>query len=469
MVHHRPVPTATVDLDLLVEELSGGLVQVGKSHPGSSDVSVPGGGARLVRVRRRRVDKRGNETPNERRERRVAQASNVIGLTAGGQALYAAGTSPKLRAKVGTPVGGQTPKLLTRRGKQAAVAATVLQGVNFGGDVITARVLSRNDRKQVKAARDEVGKAKVPAQLRGLVDGHIARARRIIGHTDGKHAAPAGTPKHGGPKVASPRPMEGGPTPISRGERVQFGNDPQRYKADQMSMFDTVGNPSAQTANEQRTEQRARSAMKPFATAVAGMKAHPKTTAAGATGVAGAYGVHRVRQNHRMAAQPQMGYMPYYGGKRAPEEVTFGGTFSKFDDDKRLAFGWASVVELNGQPVVDRQGDYIALEDIENAAYVYVKKSRVGGDMHKRTRDEMGRDVPHKVGELVESVVFTPEKCEAMGISKALAGKWWIGMHVEDDDAWREVKLGKRAGFSIHGKGLRKDISYDSLMERRAG
>lgn len=461
------MPTATDDLALLIEELTGGLVSVGKMSPDAADVHSPGSGARLVRVKRRSASKRDPETPRQRKERRVAQASNAVGLAAGAQALYAAGTSPMLRAKVGTPVGGSTPKLLTRRGKQAAIGATTLQAVNFGGDVITARVLGRNDRKQVKAARDSVEKVKIPNALRGLVDGHIGSARRVIGDVAERTATRAKAPYKPPTHASGSRVMEGGNVPINRGERVQIGNDPQRYKADQMSMFDTAGNPSSQTANQQRTEQRARTAAKPVAGALRRIKARPKESAIVGGGVAGAYGVHRVRDNRRMGQQ-QMGYMPYYGGKRAPDEVTFGGTFSKFDDDKRLAFGWASVVELNGQPVVDRQGDYIALEDIENAAYVYVKKSRVGGDMHRRTRDEFGKDVPHKVGELVESVVFTPEKCEAMGISKALAGKWWIGMHVEDDDAWQEVKLGKRAGFSIHGKGLRKDISYDSLMERKA-
>ena len=140
------------------------------------------------------------------------------------------------------------------------------------------------------------------------------------------------------------------------------------------------------------------------------------------------------------------------------------GVFSKFDDDKRVAFGYASVVKHNGMPVVDKQGDYISAEDLEDAAYRYVLSSRVGGDMHRRTPD----DRPHHTSDLIESTVFTEEKCLAMGmpaeVAKAMDGRWWIGMKVHDDEAWSEVKKGNRQGFSIHGRGKRVDHDLDELM-----
>ena len=150
-----------------------------------------------------------------------------------------------------------------------------------------------------------------------------------------------------------------------------------------------------------------------------------------------------------------------YYGKR--DEVDIAGTFSKFDDDKKRAYGWASVVTMNGEPVIDRQGDYIGLDDIEEAAYTYVRKSRVAGDMHRRTTGLDGVDAPHRAGELIESVVFTPDKCHAMGLPASFAGKWWMGVQVEDDAVWAEVKKGNRTGFSIHGKGLRKDTTLDEI------
>jgi hypothetical protein len=143
-----------------------------------------------------------------------------------------------------------------------------------------------------------------------------------------------------------------------------------------------------------------------------------------------------------------------------PGDITWSGTFCKFDDDKRLAFGWASVVELNGQPVIDRQGDVIAIDEIEKASYDYMLNSRVGGRMHERTFD----DRPVHISDVVESVVFTPEKCTAMGISKELSGRWWLGMKVREDDDWQRVKKGEWTGFSIHGRGLRKSTTVEDLM-----
>lgn len=156
------------------------------------------------------------------------------------------------------------------------------------------------------------------------------------------------------------------------------------------------------------------------------------------------------------------------GVKAARHDVVWAGDISKVDDAKRQVFGWASVTELDGKPVVDLQGDYIHPDEVEKAAYDYVVNSRVGGDMHYRV-DENGNIIeklahkPHHVSDLIESMVFTPEKCEAMGISKSLAGRWWTGFQINDPDVWEDVKTGKRTGFSIHGVGLRKNIEPEEI------
>jgi hypothetical protein len=147
---------------------------------------------------------------------------------------------------------------------------------------------------------------------------------------------------------------------------------------------------------------------------------------------------------------------------KVAKSVELAGTFSKFDNDKQRAYGWASVVTVDGAPVVDRQGDFITLEDMEEAAYTYVRKSRIAGDMHRRTAD----DRPHQIGDVIESMVFTPEKCDAMGIPRSVAGRWWMGVQIEDPQDWETVKKG-RTGFSIHGRGIRKDVSYDDVMAGR--
>ena len=155
------------------------------------------------------------------------------------------------------------------------------------------------------------------------------------------------------------------------------------------------------------------------------------------------------------------GYGDYVG--KADDSVVFKGVFSEIDEDQRTAFGWASVTEIGGQPVVDRQGDYITTEDIEKAAYDYVHKSRVGGDMHRRAVGPNG-EAAHKVSDMIESVVFTDEKIAKMGLPEDFPRGWWVGFKIHDDETWGLVKKGERTGFSIHGKGIRKDLELDTLM-----
>jgi hypothetical protein len=172
---------------------------------------------------------------------------------------------------------------------------------------------------------------------------------------------------------------------------------------------------------------------------------NPGKTAIGAA-VTGAAAEHHRNSKINYSDVPQDAV---YGKADVPE-FEASGEFTKFDDDKRLAFGWASVVKKDGVEVVDRQGDWIDPDDLENAAYKYVLSSRIGGDMHKRNGD-----APHHVSDLVESFVVTPEKIAKMGLPESTPIGWWVGFKVHDDDTWDLVKKKGRTGFSIHGRGKR--------------
>lgn len=115
----------------------------------------------------------------------------------------------------------------------------------------------------------------------------------------------------------------------------------------------------------------------------------------------------------------------------------------KADDEQQLVFGWANVAKLtDGTVVVDAHGDYIEVEDLEAAAYEHVLKFRATGEQHRG-------DVK---GQLVESLMVTEEKLEAMGLAKdALPQGWWVGYRIDDDDLWESVKKGKYRSFSIQG------------------
>ena len=126
---------------------------------------------------------------------------------------------------------------------------------------------------------------------------------------------------------------------------------------------------------------------------------------------------------------------------------------SKVDEDKRQVFGWASVTKHNGVDVLDLQDDMLPLEEIEKAAYDFVHKSRVGGNMHQK-----GEEGPIHVSDMIESFVVTPEKKAAMGLPDDFPEGWWVGYKVNDDKTWGEAKDGKLAGFSIHGSGRRVPV-----------
>lgn len=122
----------------------------------------------------------------------------------------------------------------------------------------------------------------------------------------------------------------------------------------------------------------------------------------------------------------------------------------KSDDDKMLAFGWANVsMRVDGELIEDWQGDIIEPEELENAVYEYVRLYGDGGEMHERGG----------VAVLIESVVFTEEKMQVMGIPEGtLPIGWWIGFKVTDEDVWKKVKDGTYPMFSIEGEAERVEV-----------
>jgi hypothetical protein len=119
----------------------------------------------------------------------------------------------------------------------------------------------------------------------------------------------------------------------------------------------------------------------------------------------------------------------------------------KVDKDKMQVFGWASVVNKGGEPVIDLQDEIIPIEELEPAVYEYVLNSRDGGDMH----EDMG------VSKCIESMMFTTEKQKALGIDLGQEG-WWIGLQYHDPKLWKKVKAGERPAFSIGGVAASKDL-----------
>lgn len=128
-------------------------------------------------------------------------------------------------------------------------------------------------------------------------------------------------------------------------------------------------------------------------------------------------------------------------------------TIEKADEKKGLVFGWASVIRKNGKVVVDRQNDVIEDDwEMEKAAYRYVLTSRVGGHEH----------VKKGVSVLVESMAFTDEKCEALGLPDSFPRGWWVGYQITDKEVMKNMVAGKYTGFSVHGTGKRTQLTKGS-------
>lgn len=139
------------------------------------------------------------------------------------------------------------------------------------------------------------------------------------------------------------------------------------------------------------------------------------------------------------------------------KSMVWSGEISKVDQEKHQVFGWANLSSIDGEPIVDLQGDWVPVDEMEDAAYRYVLTSRKGGDMHRRVSKYAG-DEPLKTADMIESFVVTPEKLDVLGLPHdALPLGWWLGFKVHDEEQWRMIRSGERTGFSIHGSGRRTD------------
>ena len=122
-------------------------------------------------------------------------------------------------------------------------------------------------------------------------------------------------------------------------------------------------------------------------------------------------------------------------------------------DDKKQVFGWANVAEdEQGNLLEDYQGDSITSEELEKTAYDYVLKFRDAGERHNPAL--------RKKGKMIESIVFTKEKLQALGSPEdSLPCGWWVGFQITDDNTWEKIKKGEYNMFSIEGTGQRETVA----------
>ena len=122
---------------------------------------------------------------------------------------------------------------------------------------------------------------------------------------------------------------------------------------------------------------------------------------------------------------------------------------AKVDEDRQIVFGWANVcIRCSGETVIDSHEDTIEPDELEVAAYNFVLSMGEMGERHRGVTK----------GRLIESMFFTPEKLQLLGLKKnALPIGWWTGFHVQDKKAWARVKRGEHKMFSIQGMARREE------------
>lgn len=123
------------------------------------------------------------------------------------------------------------------------------------------------------------------------------------------------------------------------------------------------------------------------------------------------------------------------------------GKILKLDEEQRIVWGWASVTKVNGETVVDRQGDVIEGSTLEKAATEFMLGARNGLTMHKG----------EPTTTIVHSMLFTDDIKKAFGIDSPYEG-WLIAVKVHCDETWGMVKGGNFKGFSIGGVATRRDL-----------
>lgn len=121
--------------------------------------------------------------------------------------------------------------------------------------------------------------------------------------------------------------------------------------------------------------------------------------------------------------------------------------------DGSLVRGWANVTSIEGNPVVDFEGDIIPIEILRDAVHRFIASERISLVTHN------GK----KVGEIVESVIIDDYFANAVGMSDKRRG-WWVGMAVYDETVKADVVKGKLRAFSIGGKALRVPIEEGMLQ-----
>lgn len=128
---------------------------------------------------------------------------------------------------------------------------------------------------------------------------------------------------------------------------------------------------------------------------------------------------------------------------------------TKADYEKHDVYGWVMWSrDADGNVEVDSQNDIIEPDELEEFAHKYLASYGDVGQLHITSND----------GYLIESIVFTKDKQEILGIENAgLPIGWFAGFHITNDEAWEKIKDGTYTSFSIEGGATRVEVDSNNI------
>jgi hypothetical protein len=124
-------------------------------------------------------------------------------------------------------------------------------------------------------------------------------------------------------------------------------------------------------------------------------------------------------------------------------------TILKADEGTRMVYGWASVSTVNGELVVDQQGDTLEPAEMVKMADGFMGSVRTAKAMHQGAG----------IGEVLHSMPLTKDIMDAFGITCDREG-WLTGIKIHDDETMQKIMRGELSELSIGGRaGTRETIA----------
>ena len=118
---------------------------------------------------------------------------------------------------------------------------------------------------------------------------------------------------------------------------------------------------------------------------------------------------------------------------------------AKVDDGLGLVFGWAIISEVNGEPYIDSQDDYIPSEVAMKAIAKYMEGERVAKTMH----------VGERTGTVTMAYPMEPSIMKSLGVQSEKTGVI-IAMKPDTPAQLAKFANGTYSGFSIGGSAAKE-------------